>query len=111
MSTQVIKMDFKNLKALYNAYMPFIKEGGLFVATRQLFKLSENLTLDIALLAEPERHRVKGQVVWLTPAGAQGGKPQGIGVKFVDDTGGKLRSKIETHLAGMLNSQISTDTM
>ncbi len=111
MSDKIISYEFKTTKNLYNAYMPFIAQGGLFIPSREVFQLGEEVTLDITLLDDPRRYKVKGKVAWLTPAGAQGGKPQGVGVQFAEDDTNNIRGQIETHLAGMLNSPISTDTM
>lgn len=110
MTNRVITYEFKTTKNLFNAYMPFIAQGGLFIPTRELFQLGDEVILDIALLDDPKRYQIKGKVAWLTPAGAQGGKPQGAGIQFLEDSQ-NVRGQIETHLAGMLNSPISTDTM
>jgi type IV pilus assembly protein PilZ len=49
-------------------------------------------------------------VIWVTPPGAQGARTAGIGVQFHagDDS---ARSRIETSLAGMLQSDRYTHTM
>lgn len=54
---------------------------------------------------------VAGKVVWVTPKGAQGNKPSGVGVQFVDDDGRYLGNKIESYLAGSLKSTKFTDTL
>lgn len=111
MSKDTIQLDFKTEQQLYQSYMPFLKGGGLFVATTKAFTLGQELLLDVLLLDEPKRLQVKGVVAWLTPDGAQGGKPQGVGVAFSAEDETNIRSIIETKLAGMLDSAVSTDTM
>lgn len=111
MSERIISYKFTTVKNLYNAYMPFIEKGGLFIPSRESFSLGEKVMLDILFLDHPKAYQIPGQVAWLTPAGAQGGKPQGVGVQFIGDDADKIRIQIETHLAGMLDSSISTDTM
>jgi type IV pilus assembly protein PilZ len=50
--------------------------------------------------------------VWVTPAGAQGNRPAGIGVQFGDTAEGEaVRGRIEALLAGMLDSDRATYTM
>jgi type IV pilus assembly protein PilZ len=62
------------------------------------------------LMDESEKIPVAGKVVWVTPKGAQGNRAAGIGVQFNghDDSANK---KIETYLAGSLQSDRPTHTM
>jgi type IV pilus assembly protein PilZ len=59
---------------------------------------------------EAEKIPVAGKVIWVTPKGAQGNRAAGIGVQFngEDET---AKNKIETYLAGSLNSDRPTHTM
>ena len=52
------------------------------------------------------------RVVWVTPAGAQGSRPAGIGLQF-DDTpeSSSLRNQIESALVGRIESEKPTATM
>ena len=103
--------DFVTVEALYAAYMPFLTKGGVFIPTKEAFELEEEVELNVRLVQDPERQLVQGKVVWITPSGAQGGKPAGIGVQFTSKDDKSLRARIETHLAGKLNSSESTNTM
>lgn len=108
----VLSLSFKERAALYAAYLPFVKGGGLFVPTTKAYQLGEEIYLLLTLLDDPNKLAVAGKVVWVTPAGAQGGKNQGIGVQFVDNEAGKTaRNKIENSLGGMLKSSRPTHTM
>ena len=61
---------------------------------------------------DKDRLPVAGKVVWITPAGAQGNRTAGIGVQFNDSADGEAaRTKIESILAGILNSDRATNTM
>lgn len=98
--------------ALYAAYMPFLANGGLFVPTSRHYRLGDEVFMLLQLLDEPTRHPVAGRVAWITPAGAQGGKTQGIGIHFgEDDTAKALRSRIEQALGGLLAANRSTHTL
>ena len=90
--------------------MPFVTNGGLFVATDKNYKLGEEIFLLLNIMDEPEKIPVAGKVVWITPQGAQGNRSAGIGVQFSDqdDT---ARRTIENHLAGSLQSDRPTHTM
>jgi type IV pilus assembly protein PilZ len=106
-----ITCSFPNESALYLSYMPFVKGGGLFIRTNPTFALGDAVELSIKLLNELELYVVSGLVVWITPKGAQGNKPPGIGVQFQGDNSRTLCNKIETYLAGLLKSSQITDTI
>ena len=63
-----------------------------------------------SVMDDPEKIPVAGKVVWITPVGAQGGKPAGVGVQFSSDNP-MARDRIETHLAGAMKSDRPTHTM
>lgn len=106
----ILSLSIKDKAALYSAYMPFVANGGLFVATDKNYKLGEEIFLLLNIMDEPEKIPVAGKVVWITPQGAQGNRSAGIGVQFSDqdDT---ARRTIENHLAGSLQSDRPTHTM
>lgn len=111
MTKRVITFDFVTINDLYVAYMPFIIGGGIFIPTKEIFIIGEDVGLDLRLLDDQERHQLGGIIMWLTPLGAQGGKPAGIGIQLDLEVGIILRNKIETHLAGKLTSHNLTNTM
>ncbi|MGC1549171.1 MAG: PilZ domain-containing protein [Rhodanobacter sp.] len=108
----IISLKFKDTAALYNAYMPFLKQGGLFAPTAQRYTLGDEVVLLISLIDESERLSVAGKVAWITPVGAQGNRTAGIGVQFNESSDGEVaRSRIEALLAGVLGSERPTHTM
>ncbi|HEY8118905.1 MAG TPA: PilZ domain-containing protein [Methylophilaceae bacterium] len=107
----VLSLAIKEKAALYAAYMPFIKGGGLFIPTNKSFKIGEEVFMLLSLLEDPVKLKVVGRIVWLTPV-TQGNRPQGIGVQFSDKDGGlEARNKIEALLGGVLKSARPTHTM
>jgi type IV pilus assembly protein PilZ len=108
----VLSLNISSKTALYSAYMPFLKNGGIFLPTPKSYKLGDEVFLLLQLLDDPTKHPVAGTVAWITPQGAQGGKPQGVGVQFPDDQSGKaVRNRIEQILAGHLGSSRPTHTL
>ena len=107
----IINLTIKDKNALYAAYMQFIKNGGLFIPTTKRYQLGDEVFLLLTLMDEPERIPVAGKVVWITPAGSEGNKAAGIGVQFNEQDGGATRNKIESYLAGALQSERPTHTM
>jgi type IV pilus assembly protein PilZ len=108
----VLSLSIREKSALYAAYMPFIKGGGLFIPTNKAYKVGEEVFMLLTLMDDPTKHPVSGKVVWITPIGAQAARAQGVGVQFVANESGKqARNKIEGLLGGNLKSTRSTHTM
>ena len=106
----LLTLTIKDKSALYMAYMPFVRNGGLFIPTNSNYRLGDEVFMLLNLMDEPEKIPVAGKVVWITPKGAQGNRAAGIGVQF-SDSDGTARSKIETYLAGSLKSDRPTHTL
>jgi type IV pilus assembly protein PilZ len=107
----ILSLTIKDKSALYAAYMPYIKGGGLFIPTRKNYMLGDEVFMLLTLMDEPEKLPVAGKVVWITPVGAQGNRASGIGVQFSGQDDGVARNKIETYLAGALEADRPTHTM
>lgn len=108
----VLSLSIRERAALYAAYMPFLKGGGLFIPTTKSYRLGDEVFVLLSLMDDPNKIPVAGKVVWVTPAGAQGSKTQGIGVQFTDTEGGvTARNKIEGLLGGTLKSNRPTHTL
>lgn len=108
----VLSMNISSKAALYASYMPYLTNGGIFLPTTKHYTLGDEVFLMIQLLDDPAKYPVAGAVVWITPAGAQRSKAQGVGVHFAaDETGRTVKQKIEQILAGHLNSSRPTHTL
>ncbi|WP_374580778.1 PilZ domain-containing protein [Pseudoduganella sp.] len=108
----VLSLAIKEKAALYAAYMPFLKHGGMFVPTQKPYKIGDEIYLLLSLMDDPNKYAIAGKVVWITPAGAANNKTQGIGVHFPDDeTGTRTRLRIEEILGAALRSSRATHTL
>lgn len=107
----VLSLTIRDKAVLYATYMPFIKQGGLFIPTNKNYKLGDEVFMLLNLMEETEKLPVSGKVIWITPSGAQGNRAAGIGVQFQGEEGAKVRNKIETYLAGALKSDRPTHTL
>lgn len=105
-----INIEFQSEHDLYVSYMPFLKEGGLFIRTVEPYDLGAEVELNILLPDSLEPSLISGEVCWLTPTGAQNGTPAGIGVSFMNDPD-KVRYQIEKAIARQLSSIEPTLTM
>jgi len=106
----ILSLTIKDKALLYSAYMPFIQGGGLFIPTNKSYKLGDEVFMLLTLMDEAEKLPLAGKVVWITPKGAQGNRAAGIGVQF-NETDNLAQRKIETYLAGSLESDRATHTM
>lgn len=108
-----IDLDVANNRALYEAYMPFIRNGGLFVGEPHLsgrhFDLGTEVFLLLHLKEQDERLTLAGRVAWVSGPDAQ--RPPGIGVQFAEPDGVRIQQRIETLLAGQIESTRPTHTL
>lgn len=107
----VLSLSIKEKAALYAAYMPYLKNGGIFVPTNRPYKLGDEVYLILTLMDEPTKYPIGGRVVWISPAGGTARTP-GIGVHFPgDETGVAARRRIEDALGAALKSGRVTHTI
>lgn len=106
----ILSLTIKDKAVLYQSYMPFIQGGGLFIPTPKPYKMGDEVFMLLSLMDETEKLPLAGKVVWLTPKGAQSNRSAGIGVQL-NDPDNVVQRKIETYLAGSLESDRPTFTM
>jgi type IV pilus assembly protein PilZ len=100
----VMSLAIRDKNTLLAAYMPYLKSGGIFIPTEKTFELGDEVFLLLTLMDDPQRYPVTGKVVWITPRGALGGRPAGIGIQFGGIEGGTVQKQIETYIAGAKHS-------
>lgn len=108
----ILSLVLKDKAALYGAYMPYLRHGGVFVPTPNRYDLGTEVFLLLTLPESNDRLPVAVKVVWVTPPGSQGNRTAGVGVQFADSADGEaIRARIETLLAGQMTSERATQTM
>lgn len=108
----VYSLSIRSKAALYGAWMPLIKGGGLFVPSKSPAKLGDDVLLLVALLDDPARIPVQGRVAWVNPADGTHNRPAGFGIQLPDsETCRELKKKVEALLAGALQSSRPTFTL
>ena len=103
-------LEFITERELYQSYMPFLKNGGLFYKTTEQFELGANVSLEVSLPDSLENSEVQGKICWLTPVGTQNGTPTGVGISFIQDPE-NVKNDIEKAIGRLLNSSDPTFTM
>lgn len=107
----VLSLAIKEKAALYAAYMPWLKNGGIFVPTSRQYQLGDDVYLILTLMEDPTKIPVAGKIVWVSPAGGVQRQP-GIGVHFPGDEAGiTARKRIEDLLGSALKSARPTHTI
>ena len=108
----VFTLVIRSKAALYAAWIPLLKGGGIFLPSNKAHSLGEEVLILLTLLDDPNKIPLQGNVAWINPAHTAGNRPQGIGVQLQDsDVGRELRKKVEGLLAGALQSSRPTHTI
>lgn len=108
----VIQLAIKEKAALYAAYIPLFKEGGVFIPTAREYQLGAAIYVLLTLPEDTQRYPIAGKVAWVTPGRAAGNRTQGVGIRFPDDEKSRLlKLKIETILGAHLASDRPTQTI
>lgn len=107
----VLSLSIKQKSALYAAYMPHLRRGGIFIPTTRKYRLGDEVFILLGILDDQNKIPVAGHVAWITPASNQANKTGGVGVQFSDnDSGTAARRRIEAVLGGLLQSSRQTHT-
>ena len=108
----VLSLPIKEKAALYAAYMPFLTNGGIFVPTSKPYKIGDEIYLILTLMDDATKYPIAGKIAWITPAGANNSKAQGIGVHFSgDESGVRVKQRIEELLGAAIGSSRVTHTL
>lgn len=107
----IILFSITDRGALYSSYMSFAKNGGVFIPTSRSYDMGDEVFVLLKMMDDSDMIPVKGNVVWVTPTGAQGNKTPGIGVQFGVEDAGATQKHIEQFLAASINGDRATQTM
>lgn len=108
----VYSLVIRTRGALYAAWIPVLRGGGLFLPCDREHRLGDDVLVLLSLLDDTARIPIQGHVAWINPAHAASNRPQGIGVQLPDnDACRELRKRIEGLLAGAAQSTRLTHTL
>lgn len=105
----ILSVVLKDPMALFNAYMPYVTGGGLFIETQKNVMLGDEVFILLDILEQGEPTPVSAKVIWVTPKGSTSFKP-GIGIQLGAENR-EVMNMIETQIAELLNSPNPTHTM
>jgi len=108
----VFTLVIRSKAALYAAWIPLLRGGGIFLPSNRPHALGEEILILLSLLDDPNKVPLQGHVAWINPAHSAGNRPQGIGVQLADsEVARELKKKVEGLLAGALQSSRPTHTI
>ena len=108
----VFTLVIRSKAALYAAWIPLLRGGGVFLPSNRPHALGEEVLILLSLLDDPNKIPLQGHVAWINPAHSAGNRPQGIGVQLADsEVARELKKKVEGLLAGALQSSRPTHTI
>lgn len=106
----ILSLSINNLQVLHGAYMPFLLNGGLFIAAHNEYQIGSEIFLLLTLMNDPEKIALCGKVVWVTPARALGASKGGFGLQF-RGRGSIAQARIESLLTGKFEQDLRTQTL
>ncbi len=104
LNTEKMALVLSDRKEVHNHYLPMIQGGGIFVPTYLNMAFNADVLLQIDLLSEKKKATVPGKVAWITPAGAQRGLMQGVGIRFT----GEHQARIQQYFEGLIADRLLT---
>ena len=108
----VFTLVIRSKAALYAAWIPLFKGGGIFLPSNRSHALGEEVLVLLSLLDDPNKIPLQGSIAWINPTHGTGSRPQGIGVQLHDSGAGtELKKRVEGLLAGALQSSRPTHTI
>ena len=108
----VVNLSIRSRAELFQAWMPFLMGGGLFIPTTRAYALGEEVFVLLGEMNTTEKLTLRGTVAWINPAHMHDGRPQGIGVSLQGDPGAPdLRKRIEAMLGTAAHSSRPTFTI
>jgi len=108
----VFTLVIRTKAALYAAWMPLLKGGGLFLPSNKTHTLGEEVLVLLSLLDDNNKITLQATVALINPAHTTGNRQQGIGVQLHDsEVARELKKKVEGLLAGALQSARPTNTI
>jgi len=100
--SQLLQLDIQNKVVLHSHYMPFIKDGGIFIQTEQEFKFEQPVIMLLRFLDKGKKLPISGKVVWISPKSGRGSSVSpGVGLQFSGNKRIEIQKAIESYLGDL----------
>ena len=108
----VFTLVIRSKSALYAAWIPLLKGGGIFLPSNRSHALGDEVLILLTLLDDPNKIPLQGSIAWINPAHSTGSRPQGIGIQLHDsEVARELKKRVEGLLTGAQQSSRPTHTI
>lgn len=98
MANNVLQYVINDPIELSLSYIPFLKEGGLYIPTAEHYALGDDVSVELVLATKKITINFAGKVVWVTPKNALHHVLPGIGVQFSGANAASIRAQVESNL-------------
>ena len=103
---------FENINTLKNAFMPFVRDGGIFIPTEDVFHLGDVVNVAVTLSEGEQTFTFSGEVIWVTPKSIHSANHDpGIGIQCNSDEGEAFQKATQQLLSGIKDDGSNTETM
>ncbi|OTG65219.1 PilZ domain-containing protein [Acinetobacter silvestris] len=106
----LLQVNIGDRVTLQASYMPYVQGGGLFIPSKQVVKMGEEIFVLATLPDQLQKIPLTGKVIWITQKQA-GLKPQGFAIQMSGEKGVYYKMEAEKLLAGSLSSDKPSFTM
>ncbi len=101
-ASQLLQLDIQNKVVLHSHYMPFIKDGGIFIQTEREFEFEQRVVMLLRFLDKGKKLPISGRVVWISPKSGRGSSVSpGVGLQFAGDKRKEIQKAIEAYLGDL----------
>lgn len=95
----IVSLAIKDETGSHATYMPFLKDGGIFVPAQRPYWIGEEISLVPLLLDHLQKYQVAGGATWITPVGTPARAP-GIGVYLGEDEWCRVLRRVIKEMLG-----------
>ena len=87
----ILRYAFPDLQSLKSAYMSFVIEGGIFIASKEDYQLGDFLKVSLTLPESNHEYSFSGDVIWISP---KTHTHPGVGITCSGDEGEAFKKAI-----------------
>ena len=100
--SDLLQLAIKDKVSLHSHYMPFIKDGGIFIPTDRCFQFGETIAMVLRFLDRGKKLVITGKVVWISPkTNHHASNNPGVGLQFAGNTHKEVKKAIEAYLGDL----------
>jgi len=101
----IIRFKIEDKQKLYQVYMPFVKDGGIFFPTTKKYNMGDELFVLLELPEDKTPRPLATRVVWISTSNMPD-RPIGIGLQFMNTAqSDPVRAQIEQLLMAVVSDK------